>query len=139
MPVNDIDIDTETDIDSGTEIKEGMQGNKPPSTVPAGQAPASPSIFDSFWSAYPRKEGKGKAIQVWNKIKAPSETLQLILVALEWQKQTDQWKKENGQYIPMPSTYLNQQRWLDEKNVPLKKISVNPADYFNQLDKEYAP
>jgi hypothetical protein len=71
--------------------------------------------FISFWNEYPKKTGKGDAWRIWKKISSPAEILQVILAALVWQKQTDQWRKANGQYIPMPSTYLNQQRWLDEQ------------------------
>ena len=35
----------------------------------------------------------------------------------QWQKQTEQWSKNNGQFIPNPSTYLNQGRWKDEAPV----------------------
>lgn len=51
-------------------------------------------------------------------MKEPAETLKKILTALEWQKNTEQWQKENGQFVPMPATYLNQQRWLDENRLP---------------------
>jgi len=72
------------------------------------------SSFKAFWDAYPKKVGKGAAIIAWKKIRSEKETLALILKALEWQKNTDQWTKERGQFIPNPATYLNQQRWEDE-------------------------
>ena len=37
-----------------------------------------------------------------------------ILTALNWQKKSEQWLKDNGQFIPYPATYLNQRRWEDE-------------------------
>lgn len=70
-----------------------------------------PKGFDTFWSAYPKKVGKGAAEKSWQKNKPPLEE---VLVAIEKQKQTDQWKKENGQFIPNPATWLNQKRWEDE-------------------------
>ncbi len=70
--------------------------------------------FLSFWGEYPRKVGKSKAWAAWKKIKAPASTLKLILKALEWQSKSEQWTKDNGQYIPHPTTYLNQGRWMDE-------------------------
>ena len=33
-------------------------------------------------------------------------------------KLTDEWTKNNGQFIPYPSTWLNQKRWEDELNNP---------------------
>ena len=31
-------------------------------------------------------------------------------------KKSKEWKKENGKYIPHPTTWLNQKRWEDELN-----------------------
>ena len=90
-------------------LKEGIQGGN-------DNLPLS-DLFEQFWKAYPRKQGKGQVLKIWSKIKEPSETLKKILSALEWQKNTEQWTKENGQFIPMPATYLNQQRWLDENKI----------------------
>jgi len=30
------------------------------------------------------------------------------------QKATEQWRKDNGQFIPHPQTWLNQRRWEDD-------------------------
>lgn len=37
-----------------------------------------------------------------------------MLNAIETAKQSRQWNKDNGQYIPNPATWLNQKRWEDE-------------------------
>jgi hypothetical protein len=36
------------------------------------------------------------------------------MAALQWQKKSQQWTKDNGQFIPLPTTYINQTRWLDQ-------------------------
>jgi len=71
------------------------------------------SDFDLFWMAYPKKVGKEAARKSWDKIKPDLKT---VLETLKWQKQSDQWFKNNGQYIPNPSTYINQHRFLDQRN-----------------------
>ena len=68
--------------------------------------------FESFWREYPRKIGKGGAYKAWGKLKPP---LRDCLSALQWQKKSEQWTKEQGQFIPHPATWLNQRRWEDEK------------------------
>lgn len=68
--------------------------------------------FVSFWQAYPKKVGKDKALESWNKRKPD---INQCLTALKWQIHQEQWTKDNGQYIPNPSTWLNQGRWNDEK------------------------
>ncbi len=69
--------------------------------------------FSVFWKAYPKKVGKGAAMMAWAKKKPPTD---LCLKALEWQIKSPQWTKDNGQYIPLPSTYINQARWEDVPN-----------------------
>lgn len=75
--------------------------------------------FVEFWKAYPRKTGKECAWKSWEKNNPP---LSKCLSAIEWQSKTDQWQKENGQFIPMPATWLNQHRWDD---VPATHKVVN--------------
>jgi hypothetical protein len=71
--------------------------------------------FLRFWDAYPKKVGKGAAAKSWNdKIEKPDQTVHQILDALEWQKRSHDWTRDEGRYIPYPSTYLNQRRWEDE-------------------------
>lgn len=83
------------------------------------EAPASfeyNPLFVEFWTAYPKKTGKGAAHNSWNKIKpkVSRETADKIIASVRAYAQTQQWKKENGQYIPNPATFLNQRRWEDE-------------------------
>jgi len=68
--------------------------------------------FNEFWTAYPKKVNKKEAKQKWLKGKLPD--LPIILKALEIQKQTESWQKNEGKYIPHPTTWLNQERWNDE-------------------------
>jgi hypothetical protein len=70
--------------------------------------------FDTFWNAYPKKQGKEKARQAWAKLN-PNHTLNiLILTRLEQHKASEQWQRENGMYIPHASTWINGKRWEDE-------------------------
>ena len=70
--------------------------------------------FEAFWKAYPKKTGKLAAQRAWKKITSTATLLPEFIAALEKQKKSDQWTKENGQYIPNPATWLNQGRWMDE-------------------------
>lgn len=71
--------------------------------------------FEQFWNAYPKKTGKGGAYTSWKKQKPK---LADVLTALSWQTIQPDWVKENGQFVPMPATYLNQRRWEDECKTP---------------------
>ena len=66
--------------------------------------------FERFWIAYPKKVGKEAARKAFAKVKVPVDTL---VSAVEAQKTSAQWTRDNGQYIPNPATWLNQGRWED--------------------------
>lgn len=68
--------------------------------------------FNEFWNIYPKKVGKTDAQKKWIS-KKPN--IDFVLQALRWQAQSEQWNKENGAFIPNPSTYINQERWNDEQ------------------------
>ena len=70
--------------------------------------------FDKFWAAYPKRTAKDDAKRAFAKRKVTPALLEEMLTAIAKQKNTDQWKKENGQFIPNPATWLNQGRWQDE-------------------------
>ena len=70
--------------------------------------------FDVFWLKYPKKVGKLAAQKAWKKLKTPNTILPIILTAIEIQKQSEQWKKDHGTYIPNPATWLNRGSWEDE-------------------------
>ena len=87
--------------------------------------------FLKFWSAYPKKIGKDKAWESWSKRRPPLES---VLKALEWQIKSDQWCREGGQFIPNPSTYLNQGRWTDE---PVNKNGLEKPKMAEMFDDPY--
>ena len=90
--------------------------------------------FEIFWKAYPRKESKSQAKKSFAKVTVRLETL---LNALETQKQSDQWKRDGGQYIPYASTWLNQRRWEDE--VPTQTAKAEePADNWQRDHPDWA-
>jgi len=78
--------------------------------------------FDEFWKVYPNKKDKQKAIIAWAK---NEPDLQKVLKALNTQKNSEQWKKEDGRFIPLPTTWLNGARWEDEVSNKLVKSSYD--------------
>ena len=73
------------------------------------------TLFEKFWKAYPKKVGKQAALKIWNRCRITESKLEEIIAALAWQISSEQWRKNAGQYIPNPATYINQGRWDDEK------------------------
>lgn len=75
------------------------------------------SLFDQFWSAYPKKVGKDAALKAFVKRKPDGGLLAAMLSTLAVQVNSPQWVKDDGQFIPNPATWLNQGRWQDEVTV----------------------
>jgi uncharacterized protein YdaU (DUF1376 family) len=72
------------------------------------------SSFELFWSHYPRKRNKGAAEKVWSKLQPDDVIMQAMLGKLDQAKQTLDWQKERGQFIPYPASWLNAKGWEDE-------------------------
>jgi len=70
--------------------------------------------FEVFWTAYPKKIGKDKCRRWFASHKITDTLLDNMLTALDIQKRSSQWSKDDGQFIPHPYTWLNQGRWQDE-------------------------
>lgn len=78
----------------------------------------SAGTFDLFWRAYPRKKSKGDAEKAWAKIHPDEQLTEHILRAVEQAKTSADWRKDGGQFIPHPATWLNRRGWEDEHSLP---------------------
>lgn len=79
-------------------------------------------MFEEFYSEYPKKKEKSKVQEWFLKKKPKQELFEEILSALKKQKQSKDWTKNNGQYIPYPRTWLNNKRWEDETEKTVDEI-----------------
>jgi len=70
--------------------------------------------FDKFWRIYPRKGGKKPARKSFSRIDPDDGLLEIMITAIHTAKKTTQWRDGRGKYIPLPATWLNQERWNDE-------------------------
>ena len=69
--------------------------------------------FESFWSVYPKRVGKMDAFKAWKSHKCHSKT-DLITKSVEAHIKSKEWKKEGGEYIPHPGTFIRAHGWEDE-------------------------
>jgi hypothetical protein len=67
----------------------------------------TPSEFEKFYSAYPKKISRANAERAWKKQKC---ILSEVMPALERQRKL--WN--DPQFIPHPASWLNGRRWEDE-------------------------
>ncbi len=108
--------DTETDKETDTDTeKETVPPIVPPEEEGEQREQATTlSPFERFWEVYPKKKSKGQAEKTWSKLKVDEQLLTVMLAAIERAKKSADWKKDGGQFIPHPSTWLNAKGWLDE-------------------------
>lgn len=87
--------------------------------------------FERFWTAYPRKVGKGRAEKLFVWLKPDHRLLDTMLTAIEQAKGSEQWQRDQGRYIPNPSTWLGQRRWEDEPfpDSPTYCGNLDPPDH----------
>ena len=102
-------VNEETEESEKSQSKSKGKGNNTP-LPPEGEVRA---LFAAFWDAYPKKKGKGYAETAFAKAIKKTD-LNTMLTAIHAQKQSRDWQKDRGQFIPYPSTWLNGRGWEDE-------------------------
>ena len=122
-------IDIDKDIDT------------PPIIPPTGENDAvekakADTSFEVFWKAYPKKVGKQDAKKAFERaMKKNHLSVETLVTAIESQKHSEQWSRENGRFIPNPSTWLNQGRWEDELQEQQRKVypkkTTDPSETHN--------
>lgn len=133
------EIETEPETETETEDRQ-----------PEAAVPVAEQRFAEFWKLYPKKVGKAAAMKAWKRAKIDADLFDRILEAVEAAKESEQWQREGGRFIPNPTTWINQGRWDDElpaagafqqqpsrKNekfdtmAVLKEIIAEEGDYLN--------
>ena len=94
---------------------------------------AGAGAFENFWCAYPwdRDNGfdKAEALRVWQSMHPDRETVDKIMLSLDSWKQSGDWIKNGGQYIPRPANWLRG-RWMESPKAP------TPSERKRALDNE---
>lgn len=111
--------DVSSYIDYSSEIT--AEKEEPPS-IPPKRGANNSEHFNIFWSAYPKKRGKGQAEKAFAKAFKEAmkrgipldELFAQIPVALERAKNSADWQEADGKYIPYPAKWLNGRMWEDE-------------------------
>jgi len=108
--------------------------------LPAG---AQAKRFETFWLQYPKKVGKAAAMKAWKRVKPDAALYDRIMQAVEKSKQSEQWTREGGRYIPNPATWINQGRWDDvlmpfvqPNNTGKQKGANNHGDAGRDIERQ---
>lgn len=103
---------------------------------PSGWSQRLEDTFNEFWEHYPRKVAKGEARKVWKRLK-PYPHLETIHKTLKRQSRSDQWRREDGRFIPHPATWLNSTGWEStgiDKNTLNGKREFTPEELESAFD-----
>jgi hypothetical protein len=82
------------------------------------------SYFEEFWKKYPCKKAKVCAEKAAKKI--AEEDWPRILADVERRKDTEEWTRDKGRFVPYPAKYLNERRWED--------IAATPEEQSVQIE-----
>ncbi|SEN67354.1 hypothetical protein [Bradyrhizobium sp. OK095] len=94
--------------------------------------PKAASRFEEFWKAYPRRKGDNPRKTAEGKFNALVKTgldPQMLIDAIK-QYAADKADKIGTEFIPMASTWLNQQRWTDHAAVAALQALGGEAAQF---------
>lgn len=70
--------------------------------------------FEEFWKSYPKKAAKPNAEKAYRKLKPDAALQAALLAAVALQAKSNDWTKDDGQFVPHAATWLNQRRWEDQ-------------------------
>lgn len=92
--------------------------------------------FERFWNKYPRRIGKAKAQVVYKRKASSLLKEKKIMEGLE--KYITKWKVEKtlNEYIPHPTTWLNEERWNDEVEIGREVENKNFRKFEDDMQKK---
>jgi hypothetical protein len=93
------------------------------------------AAFNAFWDAYPRKKGKGQARTAWTRAAKKADPALIVHGAIQYR----QWCQQDGteaQFIAHPSTWLNGERWTDERDpTPVTKSEARMQGHIALIEE----
>jgi hypothetical protein len=100
--------------------RKGIEGNREQGSEPATGRGSPPDRFDDFWAVYPRKDDKARARKAWVKATKGNTPEFLIGAAQRYGRLKSNTEKN---FILLPTTWLNGERWEDEVPTPLAVVT----------------
>ena len=90
-----------------------------------------PADFEAAWKVYPRKDGKRKAFQAWQKAIKRGMPVADMLGHIDSRAYEPDWLKDDGRFVPHMATWLNGDGWLDEgAKLPTPPPADNDDDFW---------
>lgn len=108
-----------------------------PSPRKRGSAYVYPDAFEAFWKAYPRKDDKAKALEVWRRVVREIPNADLIAGA---ERYRDDPNRTPGQYTKLATSWLNAGAWENGPLPPRGGSSGRPeaGDTHRAMARSYS-
>lgn len=85
--------------------------------------------FNAWYAAYPKQTDRHEAERQWLAIRSNRPNLETLIDTLETQKQSAQWTRDDGRYVPSPAAYLSGHKWEDKLPAGKKPKTSPHADF----------
>jgi hypothetical protein len=93
--------------------QEQEQEQEPPQT-PAGFEEGEAGGFEAFWAAYPKHANEAGAREAWDALNPTPRQQARLLAAVAQHRQSEQWTKGGGQFIPTAARWITDKRWREQ-------------------------
>lgn len=128
--------------DTVTSNQEPVNSNQNTPIVPKGtdtKGPSEDSIAEAIYALYPKKVGHGAAIKAILKALKISGLTELEMQGRvrSYAEAVKLWPEQDKTYIPMPSTWFNQQRYMDDPAEWARKEPVGSKPGSQPQKKEW--
>lgn len=84
--------------------------------------------FCRFWDAYPKRVAKKDARKAWAKLRPSVQLVDVMIAALGWQVPAYQWDGAKFDYALYPASWLNGERWKDERRKVARPVVTEAAE-----------
>lgn len=94
-------------------------------------------FFELFWEVWPKRVGKADARRAWAKAVKKADPESIVSAATAYAASP---YKPELQFIPMPATWLNGERWLDDQPQPSQVVTKAQGNlatvaHFQELER----
>lgn len=109
----------------------GDEGDNPP-TPHGGFA-----RFWAEWPDHPRKVAKKQCAEKWLR-KGCEAIAEVVIAAVREHRASEQWQRDDGEYIPAPLVWLNQARWEGKPRMARRSNDAGQSAEYLRAQREHA-
>jgi len=115
---------TEVNVTASTQRKEDK--------IKINQIKQNQKLFEKVWSVYPKQFKRQEALEEFCSLNVSAELADRMVKSIKQQKGQENWKIENGRYVPFLVNWLKNKRWEDEV---ASCTIMPPKDSWNNFEQ----